>query len=189
MYEQPKVNVIYDDTVIDALVTSISWSGDMQQAARKLDVSLTNTQDGLTRIMDFEEGREIRLVMQDDGAELFRGVVFTQYLNLRGQQTITAYDENVYLAKNNDSRRVVKTTASEVVRQLCEEFGIEYTDLPDTGYVIPRMIFNEATLWDIIQTVLTETRAQTGRRYSSIRAAGYYACPNVRNSYQRLLSR
>lgn len=149
---------------IDNLVESITWSGDIMRCARRLDVTLNNTTDGIKPAIIFEEGRELRLIY-DDGTELFRGIIFYQSIDIRGRVSITAYDENIYLTKNVDTRKFVNMKASDIIRRLCNDFGIETGTIVDTGYVIPKMILREYTLWDMMVTALTETRKQTGRQY------------------------
>lgn len=159
------VSVVYNDMVIDPIVESITWSGDIKQAPRTLDVTLTNTADGVTRLIDFEVGTELRLLLMETGAELFRGIIFTTNIDVNGRMTLTAYDENVYLTKNFDTKKFTNQTATSIIRQLCDEFGVPYGELADTGYVIPKLIREEMSLWDMMVTALTLTREQTGRRF------------------------
>lgn len=158
-----EINVIYDGIYIDPLVSSVRWSGDIMQACRSLEVSLLNTEDGLKRRFDFQEGKEVLLLK--DGKELFRGVLFSQSINAQGAQTLKAYDENVYLTKNTTSVVVRNQRADQVIASLCAEFGIPVGTLADTGYVISKMILRGKTLWDIFVTMLTETTKQNGRRF------------------------
>lgn len=160
-----QVSVVYGDTVLDPIVELIMWSGDIKQAYRTIDVTLTNTSDGLTRLIEFEIGRELRLIVTETGVELFRGVIFTSNIDVSGRMTITARDENVYLTKNFDTKKFTNQTATSIVRQLCDEFGVPYGELADTGYVIPKLIREEMSLWDMMVTALTLTREQTGRRF------------------------
>jgi hypothetical protein len=113
--------------------------------------------------MPIELGNEIRLI--SDGTELFRGVIFSKDVNAKGQTQITAYDEAVYLAKNEDTDKYIEMTASQILQKICNDFGIPMGQIDDTGYVIPRLIMRDKTLWDIIVTALTITKDQIGKRY------------------------
>jgi hypothetical protein len=157
------ISVIYDDTIIDPLVTSVTWSGDITQAYRKLDVTIKNTQDGRTQVITVELGKQLTLL--DDNTELFRGVIFASNINASGLMQITAYDEAVYLTKSIDSRKFSNMAASDIIRELCADFGVEVGKIADTGYVIPKLILRDMTLWDMMTTALTETRNQTSRRF------------------------
>ncbi|MCG5252629.1 XkdQ/YqbQ family protein [Brevibacillus agri] len=155
------IEVLYDGTPL--LVESADWSGDVTQAARKLDVSLVNTADGRAQAMRIEHGKELRLLY--DGRELFRGVVFAHRIDDRGMMTVTAYDENTYLTRNYDTRKFTKMTASAIVRRLCNDFGIATGTIADTGYVIPKLVLRDKSIWDMMTIALTYSRKQTGRRF------------------------
>lgn len=158
------ISVLYDnDVYLDPIVTSVTWSGDMTQAYRQLNVTLKNTIDGVEQAVNIELGRELRLYV--DESEKFRGVIFTHDIDSSGVMNIAAYDENVYLTKNADSRKFSGMTASSIIRQLCAEFDISIGEIADTGFVIPRLILRDKTLWDMMVAALTETRRQTGRRF------------------------
>ncbi|OME86928.1 hypothetical protein BK120_08370 [Paenibacillus sp. FSL A5-0031] len=158
------IRVLYNNELyIEEIVQDVEWSGDVQQAYRTLTVSLLSTLDGSTRIANFEIGRELRFY--SEGAELFRGIIFRRDIDQSGVMRLIAYDENVYLTKNMDTRKFVSLTASQIVRQLCTEFGVDFGNITDTKYVIPKLILRDMTLWNMITTALTVTRKQTGRRY------------------------
>lgn len=157
------ISVIYGDTVIDPLVTSIMWSGDITQAYRRLEVTLKNTQDGRRQALTFEVGGQLTLL--SDNAELFRGVVFAHNINAQGVTQITAYDEAVYLTKSIDTRKFTSMTASAILREICADFDIAAGTIADTGYVIPKLILRDMSLWEMVTTALTETRKQKGTRF------------------------
>ncbi|UQZ84021.1 hypothetical protein SK3146_03233 [Paenibacillus konkukensis] len=158
------MELLYDNEFyLDPLVNSITWSGDITQAFRKLEVSITNTIDGTEQAVDIELGRELRLL--SDGTELFRGIIFQHNIDARGKMKLTAYDENIYLTKNTDTKKFIHMTASAIIRELCADFGIAVGDIADTEYVIPKLILRDKTLWDMMVTALTETRKQTGQRF------------------------
>lgn len=159
-----KTQLLYnDDLFLDPIVHSITWSGDISQCYRKLEVSLTNTINGTEQAVLIELGRELRLLVDD--TELFRGVIFQHSIDAKGKMTITAYDENIYLTKNKDSKKFIQMTAAAIINELCTTFGITTGDIADTKYVIPKLIMRDKTLWDMMLTALTETQKQTGRRF------------------------
>lgn len=150
--------------IVDNLVESITWAGDIVQSARWVILTINNTTDGIVPLVVFEEGRELR-VFDDNDTEIFRGVIFYISLSSNGTVSLKAYDENVYLTKNVDTRKFVNMKASDIIRRLCNDFGIETGTIADTGYVIPKLLLRNYTLWDMMITALTETRKQTGRRF------------------------
>ncbi|MCA1294576.1 hypothetical protein LBW89_16245 [Paenibacillus sp. alder61] len=158
-YRDDKQNVY-----LDPIVKSINWSGDIKQAARKLVVEVSNTGDLRDLYMMFEKGAELRLIL-DEKRELFRGVLFADQINSKGQMTLTAYDENIYLTKNKDTKIFRNQSASAIVKRLCHEFSIPMGEIQDTGYVIPKLVFREKTLFEMMVTALTETQKQNGQYF------------------------
>ncbi|WP_334075457.1 MULTISPECIES: hypothetical protein [Paenibacillus] len=149
---------------LDPIVKSISWSGDIKQAARKLVVEVSNTGDLRDLYMVFEKGAELRLILNGK-QELFRGVLFADQINSKGQMTLTAYDENIYLTKNKDTKIFRNQSASAIIKRLCNEFSIEAGEIHDTGYVIPKLVFREKTLFEMMVMALTETQKQNGQHF------------------------
>ncbi|MNZ78216.1 phage late control protein GPD [compost metagenome] len=149
---------------LDSIVKSINWSGDIKQAARKLVVEISNTGDLRDLYMKFEKGGELRLLL-DEKQELFRGVLFADQINSKGQMTLTAYDENIYLTKSKDTKIFRNQSASAVVKRLCNEFSIPVGEIHDTGYVIPKLVFRDKTLFEMMVMALTETQKQNGQRF------------------------
>ena len=164
-------DVIYNngtqDIYITPIVKSVKWSGDIKQAYRTLEVEISNTIDGIKPAILFESGRNLRLAYKDDyyNGQVFTGVIFGSNIDIDGQMTITAYDENVYLTKNIDTRIFRKLTAAAIVKRLCNDFGIPMGEVTDTGFVIPKLILRDKTLYDMMITALTETEKHTGKRF------------------------
>ncbi|MGN7455500.1 XkdQ/YqbQ family protein [Paenibacillus pasadenensis] len=149
---------------LSAMCMSIRWSGDVKQAARKLVVELVNTADGRSRLAEIDKGGELRLA-GESGAELFRGVVFADSIDSGGRMSATAYDENIYLTKTKDSRLFRRMTADGIIRQLCGEFGVPVGELASTGFVIPKLIQRDKTLYEMMTKALEMTEEQNGRRF------------------------
>lgn len=151
-------------TFLDPIVKSVRWSGDSKQASRKLVVELSNTADMRSRLQMPEKGNELRLMMGEK-KELFRGVIFADSIDAEGQMSLTAYDENIYLTKNKDTKIFRSMKASDVVRKLCSEFSVDMGEIKDTGFVIPKLVFRDKTLFEMMVMALTETRKQTGEQF------------------------
>ncbi|GIP55242.1 XkdQ/YqbQ family protein [Paenibacillus vini] len=160
-----KITVLYDGKYwIEPLIKSAEWSGDVAKPHRTLTITLSNTLNGKEQAVPFEVGKEIRFY--SDNAGLFRGIIFEYSVSDKGDAMITAHDENVYLTKNADSRKFTKMTAGAIVKEICKAFEIPVGTVANTGYVIPKFIFQGKTLWDMIVTALTETRKQNNRKFS-----------------------
>lgn len=157
---------------ITELVESLSWSGDVNRAYRSIDVRLANAYYGrYTRLVGIRLGGEVRLY--NYGKELFRGRVFQDEIDNHGRHRFVAYDPNIYLVKNADARKFKKVKASDIVKRLCNDFGVPIGSIEDTGYVIPKLYFQDgSTLWDMMITALTETEKHTGKRFFIINRQG-----------------
>ncbi|CAM2950845.1 hypothetical protein PASE110613_09080 [Paenibacillus sediminis] len=158
------ISLLYDGKYyVDPLIERVEWSGDVAQPYRTLTVTMSNTYNGDEPAIAFELGKELRFSV--DSVGLFRGVIFSYDIAQDGNATIIAYDENVYLTKNEDTRKFVGMTASSIVKEIAKAFEIPLGNIANSGYVIPKMILRNMTLWDMIVTALTETRKQTGRKF------------------------
>lgn len=158
------LKLLYDgDYWIEGLVKSATWSGDVSQPYRTLALSLLNTFNGEDQAIHFELGKEIRLYVDD--TTIFRGVIFSYNIDDSGEATLTAYDENVYLTKNSDTRKFVGMTASTIIMDICSTYDVPMGRIADTRYVIPRMILRQTDLWSMIVTALAETQKQNGGKF------------------------
>ncbi|WP_068613487.1 XkdQ/YqbQ family protein [Paenibacillus tuaregi] len=151
-------------TFLDPIVKSVKWSGDNKQASRKLVVEMSNTADMRSRLQRPQKGNELRLILNEK-KELFRGVIFSDQIDAQGQMSLTAYDENIYLTKNKDTRIFRGMTASAVVNKLCGDFSIDTGEIKDTGFVIPKLVFRDKTLFEMMIMAINETRKQTGEQF------------------------
>lgn len=179
------IKVIYDNYDITPLVTSVEWSGHSEKFNRQLDVSVKNTLDGRKQVVKFANGKAIRFY--NDSKLLFVGVVFTWDASTTGEVTVTAYDENVYLAKSNDVRKFTNMKASDIARRLCKDFGIPVGTIADTGYVIPKLIMRDKSLSDILLYALTLTRKQTGKRFFISNRAGKFYLTSAKSQTSKYL--
>lgn len=158
------IQVIYDSFDISEIVRSVEWRGAIDDCFRVLTVDLLNVDYAKKqKLIDFKHGKELRLF--HNKKELFRGVLFSFDLSDDGNMSLTAFDDNVYLTKSRDTRKFINQKASDIVRRLCNDFEIPIGTISDTGYVIPKLIFRDKSLYDMIMTAITVTEKQTGRRF------------------------
>jgi hypothetical protein len=157
------VGIAGKSVIIDEIVRSVSWSGDTKQSSRKLDVQISNTLNGRARALNIQRGSQ--LIFKSKDKELFRGMIFADKIDSKGQMSLTAYDDNIYLTKNKDTKKFVGKTATAIIKSICSEFGIPVGSVEETGYIIPKLILRDKTLWEMMVTALTVTYHQTGRKY------------------------
>ncbi|WP_298833938.1 NlpC/P60 family protein [uncultured Planococcus sp.] len=171
---RPAVDVqIYDGqnvTHLNDLTTGVTVSGDVAQACRKCEISLANSVDGEVQRFSVSMGFEVRVYIGSD--EVFRGPIFAYNLDDRGMGTIVAYDYNYYLTKTADSLRFDGKKASQIIMALAGKFGIDIGAITDTGYIIPKHIYRDKTLYDMMIIALTETEKKNGRKFSLVNRWG-----------------
>lgn len=157
------VRLVIGNQDVSEFVKTVNWSGQTSSFDRKLVVSLINTIDGRKRAFKVSEGNSLSFGWK--GKTLFIGVIFSLDADEEGSMSITCYDPNIYLTKSNDIRRFTNMKASDIVRKISRDYGIPVGKISDTGYVIPRLIFRDESLFNMILTALTLTRKQTGKRF------------------------
>lgn len=164
--DRPKLQVIYYDgelQYIEQIVSSVSIQGDVAKAYRECTVGLTNTLDNLKRVVNIQNGKEVRILV--GAKEIFRGIVFTNGRDSSGSESLTVHDYNVYLTKNTVRVKYVDKTATHIIKDLSKKFGIQVGNLANTKHQIPRFIMRGKTLYDVFITALTMTQKVTGKRY------------------------
>ncbi|WP_336046778.1 XkdQ/YqbQ family protein [Solibacillus ferritrahens] len=144
-------------------VKSVSLEGNSTQFHRTLTVELIASVDGRKPSFKLDEGQDVAFLFNDKIR--FRGVLFSQEIGSDGSLSIKAYDSNVYLTKNTDSKLFREKKASEILTILARDFGIPTGTIADTGYVIPYLRLSNLTLRDMVLKALTITQQQTGKRF------------------------
>lgn len=165
---------------LDGRVKDVSISGDVSTCFRTCEVTLNNAITSRKRALTFVLGKEIRVLY--DGKEVFRGVLFKQDIGTDGQQSLTAYDYNVYLVKNTDTVVYKNKTATQILNDLCGKFGISTGNVANTSYMIKSHVSRGKTIFDIITIALTTTYKATGRKYRLTSAQGKLSLVDVTNN-------
>lgn len=157
---------------ITELVTSVTWSGDYKQAARKLEftVAVSPTDRFLPRPF-IGLGYMVKLFTAA-GTELFQGYVFFKEKSSNGtEMQITAYDGGVYLLKSKMTKNFKNMFPAQITRVVCEELGIPVGELANPGDYVS-FIADNKTLYDIIMTAYTHSAKLDGSKYMPIMKEG-----------------
>lgn len=150
-------NKTYD---ITELTQNAEIKGSKYKSARSLTLNVLNTDKGLHDSFNFLEGDT--LFFRWNKEELFRGMLWKIGKNKSEVDSILAYDSMIYLLNNSDSYVFIKKKASDIAKIIFSDFGIHVGAIADTGYVIPSLVCDNKSLYDIIMQVLEITRKQTG---------------------------
>lgn len=165
-----KAGTGYDitDTVI-----KVNWSGRKNSPARSVKLTILDDPDigeeNRTGI-DVAEGHH--LIMQEDGEELFRGIIMTQDRTQNRELSVTAYDNAIYLSANKGSFKYSKKTATQIFLDVCKRYGISRGQVAQTTYKIPSLVDVNTTIYDILINALSKTYIATGERYYIISKKG-----------------
>lgn len=146
-----KDNKCYAPAVLDGL--SIEW----RRKGQPGKLTFKAVQDEL---LTLEEGAIVQVKRGDTG--IFQGIVFSRKLDKDNVISVTCYDQLRYL-KNKKVYSAVGKKASEIIKELADDFGIRCGTLADTGYVIPKFRAGDQTLFDLMQTALDMTTKSAGR--------------------------
>lgn len=142
---------------ITNLVTSAIWTTKHQGSPSVLTVSLLDADNVTWNLGGI-------LALEDDDAQRFYGYIFDITATKDGIVTLVAYDQLRYL-KNKDTYVFAYQRADQIIAQICDDFQLQVGTLPSTGYVIPSLVEDNVTLFDICLQALEETLTNTGKRY------------------------
>lgn len=165
-----EITVWVRDINITDFVESATYEGHSEKPNRTLSLSLMNTTNGRVKAFITNPGDTVQFYV--DGKREFVGVIFDSNISDKGSQTLTCFDRNIYLLKNNDSRIFRNKKASDIIKTLAKDFGIPVGTIEDTGYVIPTLALRNQSINDMISKALTLTRKQTNKRFFLTNADG-----------------
>ncbi|NLO85917.1 MAG: hydrolase [Clostridiales bacterium] len=147
-----------DSTLITPCVeVGIEWYTERKGSPGKLTFSVLRDD-----LLNIEEGNPVKLRV--DGIDVFYGFIFRFARDKNPIVKVTAYDQMRYL-KNKDTYVFEKSTASDIIKMISDDYGIRLGNIENTGYVIPSRVEENSTLLDMMQTVLNITLTNTKRLY------------------------
>lgn len=132
----------------------------------------------------FQEGDAV--TFSYDGVTMFAGYIFTKSRTKEQHIKVVAYDQMRYL-KNKFTYVFTNKTATQIIKAVCNDFGVKTGSMEDTGYVIPTLIEDNKTLFDIILDALDETLTNTGQLYVLYDNAGSLELKNISNMLTNVL--
>ena len=167
-----------DNFDITDYVSGVTWSGDEDQAARKLEFTIIyNTADKDTTFvqLDLKLGGYVYIFYREAETsaeiELFEGRIFYRKRATDSYTfEFTAYDDMIYLAKSN-IRAIVKGTAEDAIKNICAEVGIKTDVMPSLPTEV-NFVADDKSATEAIQMVLDQVRAATGDEYTPIALGG-----------------
>lgn len=107
-----------------------------------------------------QEGDPVRLTVC--GKDVFYGFIFDKSRGKNPTIDIVAYDQLRYL-KNKDTITTEQKKASELLQMIAQDQRLRLGDIVDTGYVIPTIVEDNQSYFEMINNALDETLVQTGK--------------------------
>lgn len=167
-----------DNFDITDYVSKITWSGDEDQAARKLEFTIvynTVDKDNTFVPIDLKLGGFVYFFYREseltDEFELFQGRIFYRK---RASDSytfeFTAYDDLIYLAKST-IRAIVQGKASDAIKNVCSEIGIQTDKVPDLSTEVNFIADNKSGT-ETIRMILQREKAATGTEYTMLALSG-----------------
>lgn len=144
----------------------------------KLTFTTVKIGSGSTTPMVFQEGDQVCFYY--DNKLIFVGYVFTKKRDKEHRIEVTCYDQIRYL-KNKYTYVFEKKTATQIIKSLCADFGLQTGSMDNTSYVIPAIAEENKAALDIILDVLEETLTNTGNMFVLYDNAGKLEVKNCAN--------
>lgn len=160
---------IYQPAVMDGM----KWITERKGTPGKLTFSIVADE-----ALNIQEGNAVKLIV--DGVNCFFGFIFKKQRNDNRKIDVTAYDQLRYF-KNKDTYSYIGKTAGQLLKMICGDFGLRYGVIEDTGYVIPKKLENNKTLFDIMQNALDATMMNTNKLYLLYDKFGEITLTNIAN--------
>lgn len=135
----------------------IEWTTERQGTPGKLTFKVH-----VDDVLNITEGNVVRFKW--NGTNIFYGYIFSKKMDKDKIYTITAYDQLRYL-KNKETYVYEGKTASQVIKMIASDFGLQTGTLEDTGYKIPSRVEDGSTLFDIIKNALDVTLQNKNKMY------------------------
>ena len=121
-----------------------------------------------------------------NGIQFFHGYIFELKKQRNQGWQVLAYDQIRYL-KNKDTFSYKGKTASEVIRELAEDYELTVDEIADTGYVIPQRLEQNTSILDMILNALDITMIQTKALYVLYDDCGRLMLKNLEDMQTNLL--
>ena len=149
---------------ITETLSGLTWSGDYQQVARKLDIEILYAINDNNQPVVIPDAGD-RVTMNYNGSTVFAGIVWTRDLSSKAQFIkVTCYDPLIYLQKSNVCYNFREMTAEGIASQVASGLGISVGSLASTG-VTMNLVAIDKTAYDTIMTAYTKASKSTGIKY------------------------
>lgn len=134
---------------LSELITTITWETELTSQPGKLSFSYVKDPT-----INLSPGSRVSFKINSKG--VFFGYVFKITKKDNDLISVIAYDQMRYL-KNKDTYVITGMTASQIFVKLCKDFNLKYKVTNASTYVLADRVFDNKSLFEIIQRGIDET--------------------------------
>ena len=150
---------------ITEAVTDVTWSGDYQQSARKLEFNMVTSSLGkYVPRHDIQTGSTV--IFYEKDIELFRGMIFSRSIR-DNVISFLAYDDGIRLLKIKGYYNFKDKSVTSICNQLCNDYSIPKGTFPEVSTKITK-VFIGVSLYDIIMHCYTEASKVNSKKYMCV---------------------
>lgn len=152
-------------------IISYEWSGDLEQAGRKLNFKIAyTTKDKAWTNPTVKLGDEVMLYCIDPAAggqfDLFHGKIFMQSRESSSyEMEFVAYDKLIYLAKSKYTLKFSKVPVKDVLSTMASKVGLTLGRTSDDLTYAVDFVADGMTGTEIIKKALEQGRKKSGKSY------------------------
>ena len=99
-----------------------------------------------------------------DGTPIYAGYIFTKKRTREQKIDVTCYDQLRYF-KNKYTYLFENKTATQIIQSLAADFKLTSGSMDNTGYVIPQVLHENKSAFDIALDAIEETLTNTGAMF------------------------
>ena len=145
---------------ISGIVSDISWK--TARSGNPATLELTLVDSGIYQHPKFGVSNGDIIQFSKDNVDVFYGFVFSIDTGSDQEIKLTAYDQMRYLL-GNGSYVLQDVTASDVIKKITQDYGLQTGVLENTEYRIPSLIEDDKKLLDIIMGAIGSELQYKGR--------------------------
>lgn len=150
---------------ITQLVSTVAWSGDVQEVARKLEFGiLTSRTDSNIPKIEGLLGESVS-IWDDDNHIYFQGRIFTRDQDSSNDEIkYTCFDDSIYILKSKISKNFINKTPLQITTEICKDFSIQIGKVANPNITCSYPI-DKKTAYESIMTAYTIASRKNKKKY------------------------
>lgn len=151
---------------ITNFITTITWSGSVNQASRQLEIGVLYTPiDKNLSNININIGDRI-IFYSDNNKLLINAMVYTrERLSEQGTVSYSCYDELNRLCKSNGTYSFKNTTPERITKKICADLKLDTTNIVETKVNISKLLIDGESYYTILMKAYTKAHKASGKKY------------------------